>query len=172
MRKSELYRGRKRLVKKKAKERYDGDGCGGLLLGQPPPLPQSPSQVRCQGVGFFVFACQPAICHSERSDVPLNQSRRSAVGCVYCTHLSVCVRNCVCAYTYMNICAWGCEAKERSAFFSTGGHTEHTLHLPHTRQRTVFWMGQVLSPQTLFKSHFPMVTIITRPLDSLSFGLA
>lgn len=37
--------GRKRL--EKGKRRYDGDSCGGLLLGQPPPLPQSPSQVRC-----------------------------------------------------------------------------------------------------------------------------
>lgn len=64
---------------------YDGDSCGGLLLGQPPPLPPSPPhRLGVRVWAFFVFGCQPAICHSERSDALLNQSRRSAVGCVYC----------------------------------------------------------------------------------------
>lgn len=35
-----------------------------------------------------MFGCLLAICHSERSDAPLNQSPRRAVGSVHCIHVS------------------------------------------------------------------------------------
>lgn len=43
------------------------------------------------GVGvwaLFVFGCLPAICHSEWSNAPLNQSPRRALASVHCTHVS------------------------------------------------------------------------------------
>lgn len=78
-------------MEEKEKRRYDGDSCGGLLLRSAPSLaPVPPHRLGVRVWAFFVFGCQPAICHSERSDAPLNQSRKSAVGCVYCIHVCVC----------------------------------------------------------------------------------
>lgn len=68
----------------------------------------------------------------------------------------------------MNICAWRCKAKKRTIL------NTHFIFLTLGKGLCFGWDRSHLF-QTLFKSHFPMVMIITRPLDSLSscsFGLA
>lgn len=151
--------------------------------GSAPSLaPGPPHRLGVRVWAFFVFGCQPAICHSERSDALLNQSRGSAVGCAHCIHVSVCVWtwNCVCACTCMNMCAWRCEAGKRSTFLSTGSDGEH-MHciFVSARQGAVFWVGWVsllsfffFSLNHTFQWSRSLLGPQTPSARSCSFGLA